>query len=126
MRWRTSPHWQTLKRDDVAADSQAVWEQCRYCGSRDDRALVLVEGELACPRCAGSPLCDRCGHARGMHTGVYDKSARSCRHIWFDFQSISKIGCDCAGFAPITGALRNAEFANAADDDTPLRIARPA
>jgi hypothetical protein len=100
-----------------------MWEQCRYCGSREGRELVLVEGELACPRCAGSPLCDRCGHQRGMHTGVYDKHKRTCRHVWFDFQSLSKITCDCTGFVPLNGALRDAEFVNAADDGPPLRIA---
>jgi hypothetical protein len=102
-----------------------MWEQCRYCGSRESRALVLVEGELACPHCAGSPLCDRCGHPRGLHTGVYDKHARSCTHVWFDFPSLSNVACRCAGFVPVTGAFRDAEFANAPDDDTPLRIARP-
>jgi hypothetical protein len=112
-----------LKHNRSAADPRRMWEGCRYCGSREGRALVLVEGELACPRCAGSPLCDCCGHPRGRHTGVYDKSARSCKYVWFDVPSLSKITCDCAGFAPVTGALADAGFANAADDDTPLRIA---
>jgi hypothetical protein len=101
-----------------------MWERCRYCGSQDGRALVLIEGELACPRCAGSPLCDRCGHPRGAHTGVYDKRARTCRNVWVDFQTGTKVTCECAGFAPVAGALRDSEFANAPDDDTPLRIAR--
>jgi hypothetical protein len=58
-----------------------------------------------------------------MHAGVYDKRARACNHAWFDYQSLSKIACQCAGFEPVTGAFREAEFANAADDDSPLRIA---
>lgn len=85
----------------------------------------MVEGDLACPRCAGSPLCDCCGHTRGLHTGVYDKHARTCRHVWVDFQTGTKITCRCTGFAPLVGAFRDAAFANAPDDDTPLRIARP-
>lgn len=102
-----------------------MWEQCRFCGSREARALVLVEGELACPRCAGSPLCDCCGHARGMHTGVYDNRARRCKYVRVDFQTGWKVECNCAGFAPVTGAFRDAAFANAPDDDTPLRVAAP-
>lgn len=102
-----------------------MWEQCRYCGSREARTLVLVEGELACPRCAGSPLCDCCGHARGMHTGVYDKGARTCKYVRVDFQTGWKVECNCTGFAPVTGAFRDAAFANAPDDDTPLRVAAP-
>jgi xanthine dehydrogenase iron-sulfur cluster and FAD-binding subunit A len=60
-----------------------------------------------------------------MHTGVYGKQAHSCKHVWLDVQSLSKIDCRCAGFEPVTGAMRDARFANVADDDTPLRIARP-
>lgn len=101
-----------------------MWERCRYCGSREHRDLVLVAGELACPRCAGSPLCDGCGHPREMHTGVFDKGKRSCRHVWFDFPTLSKIYCDCIGFTPVTGSFREASFMNRPEDDTPLRIAR--
>jgi hypothetical protein len=102
-----------------------MWEKCRFCGSRQGRALVLVEGELACPRCAGSPLCDRCGHPRGAHTGVYDKGTRSCKHVWFDTPSLSKIACNCVGFEPVEGDISDAGFVNVPDDDTPLRVARP-
>lgn len=58
-----------------------------------------------------------------MHTGVYDKRARTCRYLWADFQTDWKTECDCSGFTPVTGAFRDAEFANAPDDDTPLRVA---
>jgi hypothetical protein len=111
-----------LKGDGSVADPLAMWERCRYCGSSDDRELVLIGGELACTRCAGSPICDRCGHPRGIHTGVCDKHSRTCKHVWVDFQTGTKVTCHCAGFASVTGRFRDAEFANAAEEDTPLRI----
>jgi hypothetical protein len=101
-----------------------VWEQCRYCGSLDARGLVVIAGEHACPRCAASPLCDRCGHQRESHTGVFRDGARTCKHIWLDLPSLSKVSCDCSGFAPIAGSFRDASFADAGDDDElPLRLA---
>lgn len=85
----------------------------------------MIAGEDACPRCAASPLCDRCGHQRELHTGVFRDGARVCKHVWLDLQSLTKIACDCAGFAPLQGAFRDATFAEA-DDDFRLRLASDA
>jgi hypothetical protein len=102
-----------------------MWERCRFCASRDARELVLVEGEQACPSCAGSPLCDRCGHPRGAHTGVFRPGGRRCAHVWSDFQTGIRVPCVCDGFTPVDGALRDAAFAAGETDDglPPLRLA---
>jgi hypothetical protein len=101
-----------------------VWERCRYCGSTDGRGLVVLAGEHACPRCAASPLCDRCGHRRESHTGVFQNGVRACKHVWFDHPSLTHVGCDCAGFAPVEGAFADASFAQPdEDEDFRLRIA---
>jgi hypothetical protein len=102
-----------------------VWERCRFCGSTDARDLVLVDGEHACPSCAGSPLCDRCGHPRRSHVGVFRAGGRRCEHVWCDFQTGVRLACPCEGFAPVRGAIRAAGFL-AHDPDAglpPLRVA---
>lgn len=102
-----------------------MWERCRYCGSTSARELVLVEGEMTCPACAGSPLCDRCGHPRRNHTGVFTPAGRSCRHVWEEFQTGFRKACACEGFAPIVTELRDAGFTarEATDGLPPLRVA---
>ena len=107
----------------LAVDVSDVWERCRYCGSADDRLMVLEAGERACPRCAGSPLCDACGHPRREHAGVFDKAARLCRYLWHDHQSLTQVSCNCVGFVPITTSFRDAAFAVADDDESALRLA---
>lgn len=104
-----------------------VWERCRFCGSTAGRALALVEGELACPACAGSPLCDRCGHRRAAHSGVFRRGGRSCGHVRVDFQTGVRLPCACEGFIPLTGGLRDATFLDRDPDEglPPLRIATP-
>lgn len=105
-----------------------MWERCRFCGSSDARRRVLVDGEHACPSCAGSPLCDRCGHPRAAHTGVFQLRERGCTHVSTDFQTGVQVPCACEGFAPVDGALRDAGFLEREADDglPPLRVARRA
>src|SRR3954447_24332891 len=100
-----------------------MWEQCRYCGSTDGRGLVVIAGEHACPRCAASPLCDQCGHQRELHTGVFRDGLPTCKHVWFDHPSLTKVACDCSAFAPVQGAFRDAAFAEPDDDEFQLRLA---
>lgn len=102
-----------------------MWERCRFCGSGDARELVLVEGEHACPSCAGSPLCNRCGHPRRAHTGVFRSAGRSCTHVWSDFQTGVHRPCACEGFAPMRVPIRDAGFLEREPDDglPPLRVA---
>jgi Zn-finger nucleic acid-binding protein len=83
----------------------------------------VIAGEHACPRCAASPLCDRCGHQRESHTGVFRDGARMCKHVWLDLPSLSKLACECDGFAPVTGAFSDAAFAVADEDEFELRLA---
>jgi hypothetical protein len=87
---------------------------------------VLVEGELACPTCAGSPLCDRCGHRRADHSGVFRPGGRRCGRVRVDFQTGVRVPCGCEGFTPVGGPLREANFLDRDPDDglPPLRIAR--
>ena len=99
-----------------------MWERCRYCGSTDARALVVLGGEHLCPRCAASPLCDRCGHQRESHTGVFQDGDQTCRHVWLDLQSLTKIPCDCVGFRPVDGSYSEAAFAAPDPDDLSLRL----
>jgi hypothetical protein len=84
--------------------------------------------EWMCPRCAGSPLCDRCGHPRGDHAHVFVRGGLGgCRREVGDFQSLTHWTCDCAGFRPVAGGLRDATFAgtdNAPAPLPPLRLAR--
>jgi hypothetical protein len=105
-----------------------VWERCRFCGSTDARRRLLVDGEHACPSCAGSPLCDRCGHPRRAHTGVFRRGGRSCARVRTDFQTGVRVSCGCEGFAPVDGPLRDAGFVDRDADDglPPLRLARRA
>jgi len=102
-----------------------MWERCRYCGSTSERLVVLEEDERACPTCAGSPLCDRCGHPRAAHVGVFTASGRSCRHVWEEPQTGFRASCGCEGFVPIVVRLRDATFMGRelGDDLPPLRIA---
>src|SRR6476469_8098822 len=105
------------------ADGARVWERCRYCGSSGERGLVVLAGEHTCPRCASSPLCDNCGHQRESHVGVFRDGARACKHVWLDLPSLTKVGCDCAGFGAVEGAFRDAGFAELSDEDSSLRLA---
>jgi hypothetical protein len=90
------------------------------------RLIVFEEGERACPTCAGSPLCDLCGHPRLNHMGVFTQAARECRHVWEEPQTGFRMACACEGFAPVVSALRDAAFTerDITDDLPPLRIAR--
>lgn len=105
-----------------------MWERCRYCGSTSDRLRVLAEGERACPACAGSPLCDRCGHPRAKHTGVFTDLGRECRHVWEELQTGVRLPCRCECFAPVVTALRDATFVarDVSDELPPLRIGKAA
>jgi hypothetical protein len=95
--------------------------RCRICGeSRGARNHVRDDG---CERCGGSPLCDRCGHQRRDHAGVFTSATgKSCRHRKCDFQSLSSVRCDCAGYVPRTTSFADAAFV-AAEPLPPLRIA---
>jgi hypothetical protein len=96
---------------------------CRYCGDELDRPGEPLE---VCASCAGSPLCDRCGHARADHSHVFIGGGRpGCLIVIHDFQSLSSSRCSCPGFAPVRGALRDAGFAEPDPDPLtlPLRIA---
>jgi len=95
---------------------------CRYCGSQLDRARRPLE---VCPACADSPLCDNCGHARSDHRYVFISGGPAgCVVVLRDIQSLSARRCDCPGFAPVRGALRDAAFAEPGVDPLtlPLRI----
>ena len=109
------------------ADSERMWERCRYCGFTSDRLVVLEQGERACPTCAGSPLCDQCGHPRAAYVGVFTSSERACQHVWEEPQTGYRATCSCDGFAPVVARLRDAAFTarEVGDDLPPLRIARP-
>jgi hypothetical protein len=102
-----------------------MWEQCRLCGSRNDRQVVVRAGEHMCPRCAASPLCDRCGHRREDHTGVFIAAGKTCTHRRYDVQSLSRIECPCEGFAPIQGSFAEATFAQPGSAELKLRVAPP-
>lgn len=82
----------------------------------------MLGGEHLCPRCAASPLCDECGHRRESHTGVFRAGAPTCKHVWLDLPSLSKVECDCVGFRPVDGNFRDATFARE-DPDLGLRLA---
>jgi hypothetical protein len=88
------------------------------CGAEQAKPLAAFDLRA---RCAGSPLCDRCGHPRSGHAGVFVRGvgARCCRPLG-DFQSLSRYVCDCAGFRPIAGPLRDASFAEAVEPTAPL------
>lgn len=82
---------------------------CRYCstGHVDDSAPAWT-----CPACAGSPLCDRCGHPRSDHGQVFIRGVPAgCRREVGDFQSLTHWQCDCPGFRPVTTGLADAGFA---------------
>jgi hypothetical protein len=100
-----------------------MWERCRYCGSFDGRLIALAAGDRACPRCAGSPLCDACGHPRESHHGVFARNGRRCRHVWLDLPSLTKVTCNCEGFTPVVSSFREASFAAVDEDEPPLRLA---
>jgi hypothetical protein len=62
------------------------------------------------------------------HTGVFISRGRSCKHVWEEFQTATHLPCVCEGFAPVTGALRDAAFTDrdVGDDLPPLRVVKPA
>jgi hypothetical protein len=98
--------------------SAVAFRTCRYCGSELDRAR---ESLAVCLSCADSPLCDRCGHRRSDHSRVFvRRNASGCAHVIRDFQSLSVRRCDCTGFKPVRGPLRDAEFV--APDPNPLML----
>jgi hypothetical protein len=93
-----------------------MFRSCRYCGSELDRAREPLE---VCPSCADSPLCDGCGHPRSHHRHVFVAGGPAgCTYAIRDFQSLSSRCCDCSGFTPVRGELRDAAFAE--PDSRPL------
>ena len=104
---------------------------CRLCGSLWPRSTHRwIDEGGGCPSCAGSPLCNSCGHPRSDHVRVYVKGGkRECRRRIGDFQTLSSAPCDCAGYVPLAGALADAEFAQAevaGEEPLPaLRLAPP-
>jgi hypothetical protein len=99
-----------------------MFSGCRYCGSKLDPPRAPLE---VCSDCAGSPLCDRCGHARSDHSRVFVGGGRvGCLIVIHDFQSLSTSRSTRPGFAPVRGALRDAGFAVAEPDPLmlPLRV----
>lgn len=99
-----------------------VWEICRYCG-RERKTGEPPWSDLTCPRCAGSPLCARCGHPRGDHARVFtNRPTARCDFVAYDVQALMSSACDCDGFVPVEGSFADAAFANADDDLPPLRI----
>jgi hypothetical protein len=93
-----------------------MFRSCRYCGSELERAREPLE---VCPSCEHSPLCDRCGHPRSDHRLAFVPGGPAgCTYPIRDFQTLSWWRCDCAGFTPLRGALRDAAFAE--PDSEPL------
>jgi hypothetical protein len=43
--------------------------------------------------------------------------------VWLDVQSLTKVSCDCPGFSPVAGVLRDASFAQVSEDELTLRLA---
>jgi hypothetical protein len=98
---------------------------CRICGSvwPYPSHYWITEGG-GCKTCGGSPLCDGCGHPRSSHVAVFKKGRPSCGFSAFDRQSLRYLSCDCAGYAPVEGALSDASFAQ--PDTGPLpRLRQP-
>jgi hypothetical protein len=74
-----------------------------------------------CDACENSPLCDACGHPRGDHGQVFIRGvAPGCNWVIGDFPSLTQEPCDCAGFRPIRGAIRDAAFAEAQPEPAEL------
>jgi len=96
------------------ADSCPVTDtrQCRICGAiwPYPSHYWITDGG-GCRSCEGSPLCDACGHPRSNHVAVFRKGAPQCNLRALDVQSLSRLECDCAGYAAVEGRLSEAEFA---------------
>src|SRR5262245_29592687 len=85
---------------------------CRVCGSVWPTAShYWVTKGGGCRTCGGSLLCDACGHPRATNVAVYQRGKRSCTFRAVDVQSLSHRECDCDGYVPVAGALRDAAFA---------------
>jgi hypothetical protein len=55
---------------------------------------------------------------------VFSKGKRACNFRSFDLQSLSRLECDCAGYALIEGRLADADFAQPDSGPIPrLRLA---
>jgi hypothetical protein len=53
---------------------------------------------------------------------VFRAGNRECNHVWLDLPSLTKVGCDCIGFAPVVGRFRDARFADEpTENEPPLR-----
>jgi hypothetical protein len=74
---------------------------CRYCGTRSDD---LASADEACPQCAASPDCGRCGHPRSGHVGLL-RDGRGCAHVWVEEPATLVTGCTCAGFVAVAASL---------------------
>lgn len=98
--------------------------RCRYCGEPESGSADFGSG---CRRCGGSPLCDRCGHARKEHRGLFGGGGQGCRERLYDFESLSASDCSCEGYLARTRNFAEAEFAAPPDegeqDFPPLRLA---
>jgi hypothetical protein len=95
---------------------------CRVCGASDRRAAAAFGG--GCARCAGEPLCRRCGHNRRDHRGVYESIAvHACGAATRDEFGWLVGTCGCAGYEPL-GADEELSAAPFAEPDVfpPLRI----
>ena len=105
-----------------------MFRLCRYCGEELPRARRAFE---ICAKCNDSPLCDRCGHARGDHTRVFVHGQSRCSKRLGDFQTGVTWKCKCEGFRPLSGALSDATFASARPSSgedplgVPFRFAKP-
>ena len=60
------------------------------------------------------------GHPRSHHVAVFRKGHRQCNFRAFDLQSLSRLECDCAGYAVVEKRLADAAFAQ----PTPTRCRR--
>lgn len=106
---------QALKSGFNGADPQlmsAPRRRCRVCGAVwPDRSHYWITDGGGCRTCEGSPLCDSCGHPRSHHVAVFRKGKRHCKFRAFDLQSLSRMDCDCPGYAVVDGQLADAGFA---------------
>jgi hypothetical protein len=105
---------------------------CRVCGT----TVALFELRDAtsgsgCTRCEGSLLCERCGHPRPEHFGVYVGAKRhGCDYVVRSEDSLAQSRCGCDGYLRATRPLAEAAFANEnvrlVDTVTPrLRVVAP-
>ena len=92
---------------------------CRSCGA----TVAIWELRDAaqgggCARCEGSPLCERCGHPRSEHSGVYAGARqRGCKVKIFALEDLAVSRCGCSGYQRATAPLAQAAFAT---EDVPV------